>query len=123
MLDSLFCFAHTLRSRRPAWSTDVQSKQEKRMRMGRLIARLPFERTAISPPGPNSTARWPGRCRAIAADDQQGPGFSIARGWPAGCYPEQATKEGGDRDVQVRTAPAFDCFACRSERHRQRRFQ
>ena len=63
------------------------------MRMGRLIARFPFERTAISPPGPEQhgsmAGQMPGNCR----DDQQGPGFSIARGWPAGCYPEQATKE------------------------------
>jgi len=63
------------------------------MRMGRLIVRFPFERTGISPPGPNSTARWPGRCRAIAADDQQGQDSPTQEAGPRVAIPSRRPRK------------------------------
>jgi hypothetical protein len=63
------------------------------MGTGRLIARFPSS-TARYHPRPEQRSsmagQMPGNCRS---GDQQDPGFSIARGWPAGCNPEETTKE------------------------------
>jgi len=61
------------------------------MRMGRLIARLSFERAGISPPG--RTARLDagdaGNCRRRSA----GPGFSIARAGPRVAIPSRRPRK------------------------------
>jgi len=62
------------------------------MRMGRLIARSPFERAGISPQA-EQHGSMAGQMRAIAGDDQQGPGFSIARGWPRVAIPSRRPRK------------------------------
>src|SRR6266478_3250479 len=118
MLDSLFCFTPTLRKpqaclvdRRPVEAGEADahgpSDSAPSLRAHRDIT-----------PGPNSTARWLGRCRAIAETISRAQDSPSQEAGARVAIRSRRPRKGGDGDVQGRTSPAFDRFACRLERHR-----